>query len=294
MVYCPSKFNWLMLFFFGTRTSKIGETQIRSTTCNYCNQPDSFQVTTHARYFHFFWIPIFPLLKTKVAVCSHCKKLYSEGEFSEEMKISIEKAHELNPPKRPIWHGCGCLLIIAFFVLPAIFGGIYGLFTEGDSNSFDEDNDIRAEYLKEDMDRATSNPTFDTDSISYVLRSCINLTLEGIDTDRIKYVSAINGNRLLVVLKVSDMKNIKKSSRKELVYAVEECLDVMEYEGIDEYFIGVDGKWNMLMVKTPYVSDLNGSFANNSDLYSFYEEFEGELVRKNKDSTIVIESIQIE
>ncbi|HRV56189.1 MAG: hypothetical protein KDD16_12445 [Mangrovimonas sp.] len=279
-----------MLFFFGTRATKIGETPIKNTTCNFCSQPDTFKVITFGRYLHFFWIPIFPLFKTQTAECSHCKKTYSENEFSQEMKTAIVKAHELNSPKRPIWHGCGCLLIIAFFVLPMIFGGIYNIFKEDDgSKDINEENDVRAEYLNEELSRVTSSLTIETDSIAYDLKECINLTIEGIETDKIKYATALNKNRLLVLLKVDDMKKIKKSSRKELVYAVEECLDLMEYQNIDEYYIGVDGKWNLLMVKTPYVSDLGGDFADLSDLYTFYDEFENELVRKRNDTLMEVE-----
>ncbi|WP_290701508.1 hypothetical protein [Lacinutrix sp.] len=45
------------------------------------------------------------------------------------------------------------------------------------------------------------------------------------------------------------MKKIVKSSRKELVYSVEECLESLDYTSLTEHYIAVDGNWNMLLVK---------------------------------------------
>ena len=194
-----------MIFFFGTRASKIGEQHITNTTCNYCNQQDTFRVTTFARYFHFFWIPIFPLYRTKIAECSHCKKTYAEEEFSESIKHSIERAESLNKPKRPIWHGCGCLVIIALFVVPSILAGIASLFGDGSSDD-DDFEDPREEYYNEDYQRRTSTLTFEKDSIAFSVQQCVNFSIEGIDTEAIKYVSNINDNKLLILLEVRDMK----------------------------------------------------------------------------------------
>ena len=73
--------------------------------------------------------------------------------------------------------------------------------------------------------------------------------IEGIDTKKIKYAATIKNNKLMLILKVSDMKKIVKSSRKELVYSVEECLESLDYTSLTEHYIAVDGNWNMLLVK---------------------------------------------
>ena len=53
----------------------------------------------------------------------------------------------------------------------------------------------------------------------------------------------------------------------------------MEYPELNEYYIGVDGKWNFLMVYTPNKKDLGGSLAYKKDLDRFYD-VEEELKRK--------------
>ena len=75
-----------------------------------------------------------------------------------------------------------------------------------------------------------------------------------------------------------------------MVKAIEECFEYLEYPNIDEYYIGVDGKWNMLMVKTPYVSELDGDFADHKNLYPFYDDFGTELTRK----TDSVQDVKIE
>jgi len=55
-----------MIFFFGTRP---GKTEIRNLDT--------------------FWIKIFKISSNTVAECSHCKRVYFEEEFSEEMKTSL-------------------------------------------------------------------------------------------------------------------------------------------------------------------------------------------------------------
>lgn len=257
-----------MIFFFGTRSSNIGQKRLKNTTCSYCETQDSFVSATFGTYAHFFWIPIFPISKTTVAECSHCKKTYPKKEFTEQMLRSLEKEDTINPSKRPIWHGCGCLIIIGFILFSLISSAIGAIFY---GDELDEKvNDVRKIELKADKKRVTSNLSFETDSISYAVQQCVNLSLDGINTKKIKYASKIIDDKLMLILKVSDMKQIEKSSRKELVYSVEECLDALDYKSITEHYIAVDGNWNMLMVKTPNGSDLGGKFADEDLLLSFY------------------------
>lgn len=270
-----------MIFFFGTRANNIGQRRLNNTACPHCQTQDSFVSATFGSYAHFFWIPIFPLGKKTVAECSHCKKTYSKSEFTDQMLRSLEKENEVNPSKRPIWHGCGCLIIIGFILFSLISGAIGAIFYGDDLDA--KTNDVRLIELKEDKERVTFDLSFETDSISFVVQQCINLSLDGIATEKIKYASKIKDNKLMLILKVSDMKKIEKSSRKELVYSVEECLDILDYQSIKERYIAVDGNWNMLMVKTPNGSDLGGKFADEDLLLSFYDEEDEGLILNSRD-----------
>jgi hypothetical protein len=253
-----------MLIFFGIRSTVIKQQKIeRETTCPKCQATNSFVSCTNARYFHIFWIPIFPLGKSTVIVCSNCGETYRKRDFTETIVQDLERENQLNPPRRPIWHSCGCLLIIGFILLSFIVS----LFTDLDSDAAD---DVRRDYLNSDLGKTTTNITAESDSISFKLKSCVSLIIEGINTENIGYYSRVNDDKILVLLKVKDMKKIEPSSRSNLVYAVEECLDVL-LEGEYYYYIGVDGNWNLLMTKSPNASDLGGKYGDREILLPFYD-----------------------
>ena len=91
-----------MIFFFETHSNPIGQRRLNNTTCPHCQTLDSFISATFGSYAHFFWIPIFPISKSTVAECSHCKKTYTKNEFTDQMLRSLEKEDSINQSKRPI------------------------------------------------------------------------------------------------------------------------------------------------------------------------------------------------
>lgn len=259
-----------MLFFFGTRSSHLRTVRLdENTECPSCNSRNSFDISTFGTYIHFFWIPVLPISKSTVAECSHCKKTYREKELPESIKEKLKASQELDPPKRPIWHGCGCLIILAVMAF-SVVGSLLGYFFNKDE--FDAAaNDPRRTELEGDLELTTTTPSEIGDEISYYLQDCMNYSIEGIETEEIQYFSKQNGNKLLVLLKVMDMKGVESSSRKEIVFAVEECLTELIEPEETEVYIGVHGKWNLLMTKTPANNDLGGRSANSDDLFPFYD-----------------------
>ncbi|WP_430909455.1 zinc-ribbon domain-containing protein [Maribacter sp. 2-571] len=261
-----------MIFFYGTRASKIKEYALRNTSCSYCNTRDSFHVTTYSRYFHFFWIPIIPLYKTSIAECSHCKKTYAEKEFSADMQKSFSRQKLEKPSKRPLWQGCGCLVLVVLgiFFLSMSFYGVY-LRSNGE-DTMPRDQDPRKQLLDTDIKQLTLTPDKQKDSIGSYLKACVAYDIvSGIDTDKIAYFTKTDRNKLLVLLRIRDMKRIAAADRKVVITIIEDCLSAMEnMEGITEYYLGVEGKWNTLLVKTPFDADLSGRFADKYKLLPFY------------------------
>ncbi len=69
---------------------------------------------TFSRYFHLFWIPIFPYRKEAVTQCNHCKRVLHKKQFTadllgrrEEMKTNI---------KTPYWQFIGAGLLAALII----------------------------------------------------------------------------------------------------------------------------------------------------------------------------------
>lgn len=272
-----------MLIFFGTRSTKIKSAEIRGgTECPNCKSMDSFEASTFAKYFHIFWIPFISLGKKTIVECSNCKKTYFKYQLPENVRRAIQQSDRFDPPKSPRWHNFGAIAFFFLFLLFNVVGVVSVLISDPDSFNFE--SDPRKEKLEADLEKVTDNPNIESQPIAFYLKTCVALSIEGIKTDKIQYYTKSNGNKLLVLLKVDDMKKINASSRKELVFAVEDCLDIYFTEKPD-YYIGVDGRWNMLLVKTPYDEDLGGRFAKDELLYPFYDKPKIKKTSTEKDST---------
>jgi hypothetical protein len=262
-----------MLFFFGTRASKIKERKLKRTTCPYCQTQDSFIVSTFSKYFHFFWIPIIPLFKTHIAECTHCKKSYDKVHFTQEMQRSLESENRLNPAKRPLWQGCGCLVLVAFFAVMMSIS-FYGVYMRSKyPDKYKVELDPRLELLNADMDKLSSLVQA-KDTMTLKLKECIDDDIVGgISTKDIAYFTKQIGNNMLILLEVRDIKKIETKYRKELIEVVEDCMRFTNGNNDStQYYIGVEGKWNTVLVKTPFDEDLSGRFADKQLLLPFYGE----------------------
>lgn len=163
--------------------------------------------------------------------------------------------------------GCGCLVLILIF---AIF-----TYWVGSSVEEEHSNDLRYTYLQQDIKNLTSNNGKSDENAGFI-KQCVDIGVDSggeVDMEAIKYFTRRNGNKLLVLLKVKDLKGIEASSRRVIVEVIEECLDYREDDGIDDYYICVEGNWNTLLVKTPRASDLGGRFADSDLLLPFYDEY---------------------
>ncbi len=261
-----------MIFFFGTRASKIKERKLKGTTCPYCQTQDSFTLSSFSKYFHFFWIPIIPLFKTHIAECSHCKKSYGMAQFTKAMQRSLENENRLNPAKRPLWQGCGCLVLIAFFsvMMTISFYGVY--MRSKNPEQYKVATDPRIQLLNADMDRISKLVTRDTDSLTFALKQCVTYDIVGgLDTENIAYFTKQNDSSLLVLLRIEEIKKIKPKFRKDILDVVNDCLyELNELTETNQVYIGIEGKWNTVLVQTPTDADLGGRFADKNKLLPFY------------------------
>lgn len=78
-----------MILFFGTRPGKSKTVTLSHATCSYCRQRGTLTASIASNYFHLFWIKLFKISSFKIAECSHCKKVYYQEEFTEEMNRAL-------------------------------------------------------------------------------------------------------------------------------------------------------------------------------------------------------------
>ncbi|MEM6686467.1 MAG: hypothetical protein AAF617_11855 [Bacteroidota bacterium] len=186
-----------------------------------------------------------------------------------------QRRHEEQPPQKNTkkkWYvGCGCLSIIAIALAAFVYWA-------ASAKEAEEAKDLRLKYLNQDIARLSTAISED-DVYSKLAKMCIDSTIrleDGGDIDKsgIKYFSRRNNEKLLIILKVKNLKKVDASSRRAYVDALLDCFSYVEDEmGIEKYYISVEGFWNTLLVKTPQASDLGGKFANKKLLLPFYNEY---------------------
>lgn len=80
-----------MILFFGTRPGRQETRLLPNATCPYCQHKGALTAVVQANYFHLFWIKLFRISTNSFAECSHCKGMYYENEFTQEMNLELSK-----------------------------------------------------------------------------------------------------------------------------------------------------------------------------------------------------------
>ncbi|MFH6604635.1 zinc-ribbon domain-containing protein [Maribacter algicola] len=78
-----------MILFFGTRPGKTQFHSLPEVACPYCEQRATMTLYKTSNWFHLFWIKLFKISSSRMAECSHCKKVFYEEEFSDAMQAAI-------------------------------------------------------------------------------------------------------------------------------------------------------------------------------------------------------------
>ena len=243
------------MIIFGRRASNIGNFDTSSVKCQFCEELCSHRVSVFGKYAHIFWIPIFPIGKKAVAECTNCDKTIEQKEFSPELKQLYKDNKSL--AKRPFWHwlGLGVLAILIALISILIRTA---------------EEDPRSDLYRSDKKTMTSNPTMDSDSISYKIKQVFdNFATAEINPYEFEYLTKIQGNKALILVKIPKFRKVEKEARGEALEMIKLVTDEQkDLKGKDKY-IGVQGVVTMMLINTP-TYDQNSKLALTSELYEFY------------------------
>lgn len=89
---------------YGTKSSQIGNGQIRNVTCPHCNTNISMTYSVFGKYAHIYWLPFFPIGKEQILECNSCKSSYYLKDLPESIKLKFNQELERNLIKTPIKH----------------------------------------------------------------------------------------------------------------------------------------------------------------------------------------------
>ena len=91
-------------------STRVGKAKPAQGNCPSCSNGPLF-ATTVFRYFHIYWIPLFPFSRKLALVCSHCKKTFFQKDLQEQDRFSA--LSQMRPDPFSVWLFTGVFLIVA-------------------------------------------------------------------------------------------------------------------------------------------------------------------------------------
>lgn len=104
------------MIIYGSRNKEVAREHIVEK-CPHCGTMNSIDMHVFQKYAHVFWIPFFPMGKTGISQCDHCRQVLNP----KEMPASLRAAYDnLKAGSRtPIWtfSGLGLIVLLVAFAI---------------------------------------------------------------------------------------------------------------------------------------------------------------------------------
>jgi hypothetical protein len=96
------------MIIYGSRATQLAKETI-SDPCPHCQSSNTLDLYVFQRYAHIFWIPFFPIGKTGVCRCAHCKQALKPREMPSPLRSAYTAL--AGKKKAPVWTFTGIALI---------------------------------------------------------------------------------------------------------------------------------------------------------------------------------------
>jgi hypothetical protein len=100
---------------FGTRGKMVAGPRKQGIACANCGKEEHATYGV-LRYFHVFWIPVFPTTKQPMLECLHCKKVLTGKEVPERARADIAEKVFTRGRVLPLFTGLALIAVFAGFV----------------------------------------------------------------------------------------------------------------------------------------------------------------------------------
>ena len=105
------------MLIYGTKSKQLTK-EVLIDKCQSCGKQHSIDMHVFQKYAHVFWIPFFPLGKTGVSQCDHCKQVLKLKEMPDSLRSSYETLKAQT--KTPVWMFSGIALIAVLITVGVI------------------------------------------------------------------------------------------------------------------------------------------------------------------------------
>jgi len=105
------------MLIYGTRSKQLAK-EILIEKCQNCGKQNNIEMHVFQKYAHVFWIPFFPMGKTGVSQCDHCKQVLKLKEMPPSVKASYDNLKAQT--KAPVWMFSGLALLAVLITIVVI------------------------------------------------------------------------------------------------------------------------------------------------------------------------------
>ncbi len=108
------------MIIFGLRSGTFKAVAAPVGYCNYCQSHATVQFYFSKRYFHIFWVPVFPIGTTGISECTHCKRSLRREQMGPAAQNGYGEARRELKTSPKYFAG---LILVALFVGAAAIAG---------------------------------------------------------------------------------------------------------------------------------------------------------------------------
>jgi zinc-ribbon family len=163
------------MIFYGTNSSNLKTGTLRNVACPHCATDSSMNYTIYGKYFYIYWIPIFPIGRTNIVECNHCKATYNIKDLDQTAQNKFQQEQDRNPTKTPVKLYSG--LIIGAIITVAVIA--FGLKSDADSEDFAKNPKVGDVFYE-----TTSTGKFSTSVVTKIDKDSVYVLQNNIETDQ--------------------------------------------------------------------------------------------------------------
>jgi hypothetical protein len=105
------------MIIYGSKSKELAK-EMLTDKCQNCGTQNCIDMHVFQKYAHVFWIPFFPMGKTGLSQCNHCKQVLKRKEMPAILTASYENLKAQT--KTPIWMFSGLALVAVLITIGVI------------------------------------------------------------------------------------------------------------------------------------------------------------------------------
>jgi hypothetical protein len=160
------------MIYYGTKNKELAK-EIVTDKCPHCGNINSIDMHVFQKYAHVFWIPVFPLSKTGIAQCDHCKKVFKLSEMPEKLLESYQNLKAQT--KTPTWMFSGLALFAGIILL--------GIYNEKNTKAKNE-KIILAPVVGDIYEVKTNQKNYTAYKVDQVLADSVYVLVNNFETNK--------------------------------------------------------------------------------------------------------------